>query len=477
MKIRIIAFGLLCSFFVAQAYAAEPFGDALGRTMTEYRERLQQAGAELSAAREEIAQEKAPLLKAQRAAEDRIITANEEITRLNTAQEESLERRRRLIKDADLLNKNANYAIMLSQEGLKAFADGLAPGEDQLVGESLEVLRQPLEEASSGTKIKTTMAAVDFLFDQVSKAVGGYSAAGNSRVGEQSQSVKGRFAFMGPETYFHADQGGAAGIVMRLREGAALPVTYLLNDWTAESAKALFEGKPGLIMVDASGGKALRLKTNQGNLWQHIDKGGMVAYVIVAVGLIALLMIVLKVRDLNAMAVDRPEKVRGFLITLSEGTPTQIQTALESLQSSTREVFAMGVRQISKPKIALEEHMVAVLLKQRLHYERWLPLLAVIATAAPLLGLLGTVMGMVKTFALITVFGTGNAGKLASGISEVLVATELGLMVAIPTLVAHGFIAHRIQKKLSLLERYAQEFVTVTKSDKARIDDEEAVNA
>jgi len=67
---------------------------------------------------------------------------------------------------------------------------------------------------------------------------------------------------------------------------------------------------------------------------------------------------------------------------------------------------------------------------------------------------------MVRTFALITVFGTGNAGKLASGISEVLVATELGLAVAIPTLVIHGFLSQRIHKKLATLERYALEFVT-----------------
>jgi len=69
------------------------------------------------------------------------------------------------------------------------------------------------------------------------------------------------------------------------------------------------------------------------------------------------------------------------------------------------------------------------------------------------------VMGMIKTFALITVFGTGNAAKLSSGISEVLVTTELGLTVAIPALVLHGFLSHRTQRKLSLLERYAVEFV------------------
>ena len=93
------------------------------------------------------------------------------------------------------------------------------------------------------------------------------------------------------------------------------------------------------------------------------------------------------------------------------------------------------------------------------------------------MGLLGTVTGLVRTFALITVFGTGNAGKLASGISEVLVATELGLMVAIPTLVAHGFLSHRIQKNLSLLERYALEFVTAAQSDGTRAPVKESIPA
>jgi biopolymer transport protein ExbB len=113
------------------------------------------------------------------------------------------------------------------------------------------------------------------------------------------------------------------------------------------------------------------------------------------------------------------------------------------------------VRHAGRSREKLEEYLQAVLLAQRLQLERRLPLLAVIATAAPLMGLLGTVTGMVRTFALITVFGTGNAGKLAGGISEVLVATELGLMVAIPTLVVHGFLSQRVQKNLSLLERYA----------------------
>jgi len=64
------------------------------------------------------------------------------------------------------------------------------------------------------------------------------------------------------------------------------------------------------------------------------------------------------------------------------------------------------------------------------------------------------------TFTLITVLGTGSAGKLSAGISQALIATKFGLIVAIPALVVHGFLSHRIQKHLALLDRYALEIAT-----------------
>src|SRR5208283_6211416 len=184
---------------------------------------------------------------------------------------------------------------------------------------------------------------------------------------------------------------------------------------------------------------------------------------ILGVGLLSLLMILQKIRDLSQMRVDNPQVVEGFLTLVADGATARAQQAVGTLKVTTRELFTVGLRHLHKPKAILEEHLYAVVLRQRLHNERWLPLLAVIATAAPLMGLLGTVTGLVRTFALITVFGTGNAGNLAGGISEVLIATQLGLIVAIPTLVAHGFLSHLVHKNLSLQERYALEFVTASK--------------
>jgi biopolymer transport protein ExbB len=448
--------------------AADTFDEAMERAALEYAKRLRTASDELTRTRERIAGEKAPLLKTMRAAEDRIIAAEQEITRLDTAQNQSLENRRRLLRDGETLRKNESYVSTLAHDGLKAFSDGLAPGEGQLLSERIQALQQTFEDPSKNGDGKTAVDVADFLLQRVQQSLGGYAAPGSAMIGEDSMVVKGTFAFVGPETYFRADQGGAVGTV-RAREGAPFPVAYGLPAWESAAAVTFLQGRPAIIMADASAGKALRLRETKGTIWQHIQKGGVVAYAILGVGLIATLMVLQKIRDLSKMAVDSPEAVEGFLTILAEGARTEAQKAVGSLQATTRELFTIGLRHINQPKAILEEHLYAVVLRQRLHYERWLPLLAVIATAAPLMGLLGTVTGLVRTFALITVFGTGNAGKLASGISEVLVATELGLMVAIPTLVAHGFLSHRIQKNLSLLERYALEFVTAAQPGMDRV--------
>ena len=85
--------------------------------------------------------------------------------------------------------------------------------------------------------------------------------------------------------------------------------------------------------------------------------------------------------------------------------------------------------------------------------------MALTAAAAPLLGLLGTVTGMIKTFTLITIFGTGDAKSLSSGISEALVTTELGLIVAIPSLILHGLLSRMAKQKIANLEQISVSFI------------------
>ena len=109
--------------------------------------------------------------------------------------------------------------------------------------------------------------------------------------------------------------------------------------------------------------------------------------------------------------------------------------------------------------------------------ERNLPILATIANIAPLLGLLGTVFGMIKAFQVVSVVGVGNPEALAGGISEALLTTAFGLSVAIPTIVAYNYLAHRVDRQIKEMESTSVEILELltirqdTKEEGVRIDE------
>lgn len=454
---------VVAALLAAPVFGAETFGESGEKAAVEYVDRLKKASAELTEIRGKIATEKAPMLKALHAAEDRIVAAETEIARIETGQENSQERRRELQKEREAVQKNLNYASTLARDAAVAVKDALLAGEEQIAGDEFDRIIRQFDEAPKVTPEKAALDALNAITGSIERSLGGYRAPGQAILADTSEVVDGTYAFTGPDTFFSTQDGRVFGVARR-REGTVYPLLHAVRDWKPADAGAFFQGQPGRMMADTTGGKALRLMETKGTVWEHIRRGGVVSFAILFVGLLALCLILNKAYDLVKLRVDEPETVDTFLKKMRLARAQGRTEPLPALGTATRDLFSTGFEYIEEPKQQLEEHMWAVLMRIRLHSERRLPLLAVIAVAAPLMGLLGTVTGMVKTFALITVFGTGNAGKLASGISEVLVATELGLMVAIPALVAHGFLANRIQKKLSLLERYALEFSTAAQT-------------
>ncbi len=114
---------------------------------------------------------------------------------------------------------------------------------------------------------------------------------------------------------------------------------------------------------------------------------------------------------------------------------------------------------------SLEEEGRKVVLK---HLERFLTALGTIAVITPLLGLLGTVIGMIKVFAAITAHGVGNPGVLAGGISEALITTAAGLSVAIPTLIFHRHFQRKIDALVMDMEEEAMRLVDMVKSRRGK---------
>ena len=115
-------------------------------------------------------------------------------------------------------------------------------------------------------------------------------------------------------------------------------------------------------------------------------------------------------------------------------------------------VLQAGLSNLGSNREILEQALQEAILKELPRLERFLSTISVLAAVAPLLGLLGTVSGMINTFQAITIHGTGDPRMLSGGISEALITTQLGLLVAVPVLILHHFLERRVDAIVGEME-------------------------
>jgi len=428
----------------------------LGKVSADYEARLDEAASKLADTRATILEERSPLASRIQELENQVIQLNSRITRLDTLQADLENQQGSVDAELSSLSRNLDYAAMLSQELTAAVEASMQPGETKAYSDELKTLESLLENSDPRLKYGASMDTFDLALTRLKGQLGGHIRDGLAVMGDSNEVNEGQFLKLGPVTYFRDASTGLAGLAY-LREGSLIPVVHPIRNWDRDTVEAVFSGNPGYFPADATGGKAIHLMEARGSVLDHVRKGGIVGYVIIALGIIALLTALMKLWDLRTLSVDNPDTIKVQIAQLNEGTGPSSAEPFAGLKQSCRELFDIALKHRDKPKELLEEIMFAYILLQRNLHERRLPMLRVIASSAPLLGLLGTVVGMIKTFTLITVVGTGNAANLSSGISVALVTTELGLIVAIPTLIIYGYLSHQTEKRLSLLEQYSIE--------------------
>jgi len=166
-----------------------------------------------------------------------------------------------------------------------------------------------------------------------------------------------------------------------------------------------------------------------------IDSAGIIGWVIVVLGLAGVLFLVLRVFFLlnNSGSSELPKQ------TLQNLLQNGVENTLEFLKpkkGSTARTLKATVRNIDRDREHIEDIISEAIIHESTRLDKLSSVILIIAAVAPLLGLLGTVTGMIATFDIITEFGTGDPKLLSGGISIALVTTELGLIVAIPLLLA-----------------------------------------
>jgi biopolymer transport protein ExbB len=166
-----------------------------------------------------------------------------------------------------------------------------------------------------------------------------------------------------------------------------------------------------------------------------INSGGTIAWIIVALGVLAALLIILRTVFLRAASASTDKVAREVGPLVKAGKRKEALKTCKRLKGSTARVVASAVRNLDRDRAHIEDIVSEQILHESAHLNRFGAFIIVIAAVAPLLGLLGTVTGMISTFDIITEFGTGDPKLLSSGISIALVTTEVGLAVAIPALI------------------------------------------
>jgi biopolymer transport protein ExbB len=205
------------------------------------------------------------------------------------------------------------------------------------------------------------------------------------------------------------------------------------------STSELVDATDGLVRfgIDPTRGQILATLVDQPNLTERVQQGGLVGYVIIALGILGLLIALERLVVLG---------IAGSKVSaqLKSDTPNS-NNALGRVLMAYHDNRTVDTE-------TLELKLGEAILKETPALQRSLLFLKIISVVAPLMGLLGTVTGMIKTFQAITLFGTGDPKLMAGGISQALVTTVLGLTVAIPTVLLHTLVSGRSKRIVQILQ-------------------------
>lgn len=288
--------------------------------------------------------------------------------------------------------------------------------------------------STDGQRISTLFGETFGLLDRISRV---HEAPGAFFLADGTE-VQGRVLRIGNVAAYGISDSGS-GALAPAGEGR-------LKIWSqpaTQTAETLASGQTpsqlGVFLFESES-KAIEEQAGK-TILGVINSGGTIAWIIVALGMVGLVLIIFRfifLRNAGA-ATDKIVLQVGALVR--KGKVDEAIEACKKFKGATARVVWMAVRNLERDRAHLEDIISEAILHESSHLNRFGAMILVIAAVAPLLGLLGTVTGMITTFDIITEFGTGDPKLLSGGISIALVTTEIGLAVAIPALLAGNILS------------------------------------
>jgi biopolymer transport protein ExbB len=438
-------------------------------------QQLETSLAELAALREKLVMEKIPLSRKLSDLEDELSNVRKEYqqtTRLLDSRTLDLSNLNSEIKSR---TEEKTYLSNLLSEYIRNFESRLHIAE-------LQRYKAPLETAKLAPE-NSNLSALDVFhaqtglitasLDRLHDALGGTRFAGTA-VDAGGLVKQGEFILIGPAALFRSEDGKSIGTAEQ-RLGSLEPAVIAFESASDTKAAArLVEQSAGDMPFDPTLGNAHMMESTKESLWEHIRKGGLTMIPILGLAAAALLVALYKFAQLSRLKSPTEAQSALVLNAVAAGDAAAAAEAARSINGPAGDMLVAGIEHINEPRELVEEVMFEKVLSAKLKLESLLPFIAISASSAPLLGLLGTVTGIINTFKLITVFGSGDVKSLSGGISEALITTEYGLIVAIPSLLLHAFLSRQARGMIDKMEKCAVSFINqLTKTPYRRAEDAE----
>jgi biopolymer transport protein ExbB len=349
-----------------------------------------------------------------------------------------------------LLEYRRGLEARTSSAALQAYRGRLKQCDDQLA-----------QAATFESLPAATESLLSLGMDWNKSYIGGHATEGTALNAAGIEEF-GNFLFIGPIGYF-ANSNGVGGLI--LNHIGSINPTYF-GQHSAREQTAIADLVAGTwsspVPLDVTHGDALSVEASGDSIVEQIGKGGFVMVPLLLIGLLAIALTIWKFFELRGMRHASQESLASVISQLD--TPEQALAAARTLHPPLSTLIEEALTYRNAPREHLEEILHEHILSMVPKLERHLGTLAVFGGIAPLLGLLGTVTGMIHTFDLVTIFGTGEARLLSGGISEALITTKFGLAIAIPVLLVHAFFSRRVRTLIGTLESTAVRFVNILKT-------------
>jgi biopolymer transport protein ExbB len=421
---------------------------------------LEECVRELAALRESIAAEKIPLAKTLADLETRLVEVRQELSRTGRTLDDRTRGQAELRSDIKARTEQVGYLASLLGEFRRNWESGLHIAELQRYRAPLEAARLVSEDdAKTDREILAAESVVlAASLDRLEEIAGGTRFEGKA-VDADGTVSDGTFVLVGPVAIFRSKEGTRSGMAVQRLGSLEAGLAPFTDPPVAEAAAGFVTGLGTTFPFDPSLGDAQKIAETQETWAEHVAKGGPIMWPIF--GLAGLALLVALGKWIGFLFVRSPSNrtLKRLLEAMAKGDRAGAEAIAMKMPGPAGKMLRDGVGHLGEPRELIEEVMYETVLKAKLRLNRFIPFVGICAAAAPLLGLLGTVTGIMNTFKLITVFGTGDVRTLSSGISEALITTEYGLIVAIPALLLHAFLARKAKSILDRMETFGIAFM------------------